>query len=233
MTNGKGERELPCPTPFSITTQWRIQESPPPPTPYFQRKPRPEGPKKRFLDTAPAFPLSEGLNPPLPPDEKLVGMGTTCLLHRFVQSRILHSDNEWSLLPRFILNVERRVRDSKVKAKYSSKVHFQRYPTYQCVKSVTWDHYKRPMTLTNPRWFSLNGNFKIQRRDGKRTSLKTIGLIGITTTLYELHTFLYLSLPFLHDYDVKMLNFMFYGRRQQATTKSNFSSWTWIWSLGI
>ena len=77
----------------------------------------PEGPKKRFLETAPAFPLSEGLNPPLPPDEKLVGMGTTCLLHRFVQSRILDCDNEWSLLPRFILNVEKTARDSKVKAK--------------------------------------------------------------------------------------------------------------------
>ena len=132
----------------------------------------PEGPKKRFLETAPAFPLSEGLNPPLPPDEKLVEMGTTCLLHRFVQSRILHCDNEWSLLPRFILNVERRVRDSKVKAKYSSKVQFQRYSTYQCVRSETWDHYKRPMTLTNPRWFLLNRNFKIQRREGKENVIK-------------------------------------------------------------
>ena len=33
------------------------------------------------------------------------------------------------------------------------------------------------------------------------------------------HTVLYLSLPFLHDYDVKMLNFMFYGRRKQETKK--------------
>ena len=29
--------------------------------------------------------------------------------------------------------MEKTARDSKVKAKYSSKVHFQRYPTYQCV----------------------------------------------------------------------------------------------------
>ena len=60
----------------------------------------------------------------------------------------------------------------KSKQKYSSKVHFQRYPSYQCVISETWDHYKRPMTLTNPRWFSLNGNFKIQRRDGKENVIK-------------------------------------------------------------
>ena len=28
-----------------------------------------------------------------------------------------------------------------------------------------------------------------------------------------------ISLPFLHDYDVKMPNFAFYGERKQATTK--------------
>lgn len=134
----------------------------PDPSPHIFRKNR--GPKGR-KNLAPTSPLSKGLDPPLPPDEKLEGMGTTCLLHRFVQSWILYRDNEWSLLPRFILNVERRARDSTVKAKYSSKVHFQRYPTYQFVKSVTWDHYRRPMTLTNPRWFSLNRDFKILRRD--------------------------------------------------------------------
>ena len=36
------------------------------------------------------------------------------------------------------------------------------------------------------------------------------------------HTFLYISLSFLHDYNVKMLNFVFYEERKQATTK--FSS---------
>ena len=33
------------------------------------------------------------------------------------------------------------------------------------------------------------------------------------------HAFLYISLPILHDYDVKMPNFTFYGGRKQATTK--------------
>ena len=33
------------------------------------------------------------------------------------------------------------------------------------------------------------------------------------------HTFLYISLPFFHDYDRKMLNFAFYGERKQVTTK--------------
>ena len=37
------------------------------------------------------------------------------------------------------------------------------------------------------------------------------------------HAFLYISLPFLHDYDVKMPNFVIYGERKQATRKFYFS----------
>ena len=40
------------------------------------------------------------------------------------------------------------------------------------------------------------------------------------------HTFLYISLPFLQDYDVKMANFAFHGERKQATTEFHFSFWT-------
>ena len=39
--------------------------------------------------------------------------------------------------------------------------------------------------------------------------------------------------PFLHDYDVNVPNFAFYGGRKQATTKSYLSFFTWIWCLGI
>ena len=35
--------------------------------------------------------------------------------------------------------------------------------------------------------------------------------------------FLYISLPPLHDYDVKMPNYSFYGGRKQATRKFTFS----------
>ena len=45
--------------------------------------------------------------------------------------------------------------------------------------------------------------------------------------------FLYISLPFLRDYDVKMPNFLIYGERKQATSKFYFSFSTWIWFLGI
>ena len=43
-------------------------------------------------------------------------------------------------------------------------------------------------------------------------------------------TFLY---TFLHDYDVKMPDFAFYGVRKQATTKCYFSFGTWICPLEI
>ena len=38
------------------------------------------------------------------------------------------------------------------------------------------------------------------------------------------HAFLFISLPSLHDYDVKMPNSKFYGGRKQATTNLFFPS---------
>ena len=45
----------------------------------------------------------------------------------------------------------------------------------------------------------------------------TLGLIRKTTT------FMYISLPSVHDYDVKMTNITFYGGLKQATTKYSLS----------
>ena len=39
-----------------------------------------------------------------------------------------------------------------------------------------------------------------------------------TTTLHVHHAFLYISLPSVHDYDVKMPNFTFCGEREHKTT---------------
>ena len=41
------------------------------------------------------------------------------------------------------------------------------------------------------------------------------------------------SFPSLYDYDMKMPNFTFYGRRKQATTIFSFFFWTWVWFLGV
>ena len=45
------------------------------------------------------------------------------------------------------------------------------------------------------------------------------GLISKTTILHVQHAFLYISLPSLHDYTVKVLNFTMYRGSTQATTR--------------
>ena len=70
---------------------------------------------------------------------------------------------------------------------------------------------------------SLLGSFGTDDDDGSENFKKVIGLISKTTTLHVQHTFLYTSLRSLHDYDVKIPNFTFYGGRKQATTNFSFS----------
>ena len=67
------------------------------------------------------------------------------------------------------------------------------------------------------------GSFSNDDVDGNENVKTAIGLLSKTTSLHVHHAFLYISLPLLHDYDVKMPNFTFYGGRKQATTKFSFS----------
>ena len=67
------------------------------------------------------------------------------------------------------------------------------------------------------------GSFSNDDGDGKEDVKKAIGLLRKTTTLHVHHAFLYISLPSLRDYDVKMPNCKFYGGRKQATTNLFFS----------
>ena len=69
----------------------------------------------------------------------------------------------------------------------------------------------------------LNRELSNDDGDGKEDVKKAIGLLRKTTTLHVHHAFLYISLPSLHDYDVKMPNCKFYGGRKQATTNLFFS----------
>ena len=70
---------------------------------------------------------------------------------------------------------------------------------------------------------TLIGTLRSNDADDNENVKKTIGLISKTTTSHVHRTFLYISFPFLHDYDVKMPNSVFYGGRKQATTKFYFS----------
>ena len=53
------------------------------------------------------------------------------------------------------------------------------------------------------------GTLRSKDADDNEKVKKTIGLISKTTTSHVHHTFLYISFPFLHDYDVKMPYFAF------------------------
>ena len=79
------------------------------------------------------------------------------------------------------------------------------------VPSVPRLHLKFPI---RQRKIETLGSFSNDNGDGNED--------GNTTTLRVHDTFLYISLPSLHDYDVKMPNFTFCGERKQVTT--NFLS---------
>ena len=66
-----------------------------------------------------------------------------------------------------------------------------------------------------------------------RTSKKKSVYIGKTTTLHVHHAFLYISLPSLHYYDVKMPIFTFCGERERKTRTSSFFFRTSIQSFRI
>ena len=65
----------------------------------------------------------------------------------------------------------------------------------------------------------LIGTLRSDDGDGNGNAIKAIGLITKTTILHVHHAFLYISLPSLHNYDVKMPNFTMYRGNTQATTK--------------
>ena len=63
------------------------------------------------------------------------------------------------------------------------------------------------------------GTLRSDDVDGNGNPTKAIGLISKTTISHVHHAFLYISLPSLHDYDVKMPNFTMYRGSTQATKK--------------
>ena len=115
--------------------------------------------------------------------------------------------NEWFLYP--VLESERQKANPK-----------QHIPAW----SIYGSNYRRPPG---------NRDLRSDDGDGNGNATKAIGLISKTTILHVHLSSLYISLSSLHDYDVKMPYFTFYGGRKQATTKFSFSFWTWICFLGI
>ena len=80
-----------------------------------------------------------------------------------------------------------------------------------------------PKSRGAPRKLVILGSFSNDDGDGNKNFKKAIGLLSKTISLHVHHAFLYISLPLLHDYEVKMPSFTFFGGRKQATTNFSFS----------
>ena len=78
-----------------------------------------------------------------------------------------------------------------------------------------WDHHTEDTLL---------GSISNDDGDVNDNGKKAIGLFSKTTTSHVHHAFVYISLPSLHDYNVKMPNFTFSGGREQKATTFFFSS---------
>ena len=65
----------------------------------------------------------------------------------------------------------------------------------------------------------LLGSLRSDDADVNESGKKAIDLdLSKTTTLHVHHAFLYISLPSLHDFNVKVPNFWFCRGREQKTT---------------
>ena len=86
-----------------------------------------------------------------------------------------------------------------------------------------WDTNMAAVTSYENTLYNILGSFSNDDGDGNEDVKKAIGLLRKTTTLHVHHAFLYISLPSLHDSDVKMPNCKFYRGRKQVTTNLFFS----------
>ena len=68
------------------------------------------------------------------------------------------------------------------------------------------------------------GSLSNEDGDGNENGKKAIGLISKTTTLHLDQAFLNISLPSLHDYNVKVPKFSFCQEREHETTTFIFLS---------
>ena len=78
------------------------------------------------------------------------------------------------------------------------------------------------MALPKLNWESLRplslGSLSNDDADGNENGKKAIGLISKKTTFHVHHAFLYISLPSLPDYNVKVPEFTFCRGREHKTT---------------
>ena len=112
---------------------------------------------------------------------------------------------------------------------YRSNTSQSRYKTVMLqndprIVSFSSDSYLQKHTIVILWSYLFSRDFKIQRRGGNENVKKDNYRFNKQNNNFaRASRFLYISLPFLHDYDVKMPNLVFYEERKQATTKVYFA----------
>ena len=111
-------------------------------------------------------------------------------------------------------------RDGQFEKSSLCKKTFRRGPTRVACAQRPVLHVMFPMLVSK----SLLCNSHLtkprrRRRRRQRKPQKPIGLMSKTTTLHVHHAFLYISLPSLHDYDVKWPKFKFTFERERQGDK--------------
>ena len=140
-------------------------------------------------------------------------------------------DKKASLQAMVIFQLQRHFRKVPLKQKWNASLHveiFRKDSTPAPLEGVVFDQLVRS-NLKLPLQPHFTEAFTIRRRDGCETVKKTTTETIIVrfrrqhNNFAHASHFFYISLPFLHEYDVKLPNFTFYGRRKQATTILYFS----------
>ena len=91
------------------------------------------------------------------------------------------------------------------------------------LKSIAFFPFSLPSASSSQRRvFDSTTRLRFNDADDNENVKKTIGLISKTTTLHVHRTFLYISFPSLHDYDVKVPYFTFCRGREHKTTTCFF-----------
>ena len=137
------------------------------------------------------------------------------------------SDIRFSISPGKIVQISCKI------SRWSSKDNFLHFEEHISEKLTVFSFSGSFLAVNTVMFVSRdNRDFKNQRRGRQRERQKNNRFCkqnnNFAHELTCITLFCTFLRPFLHDYDVKMPNFAFYGGRKQATTKFYFSHCTWI-----
>ena len=131
-------------------------------------------------------------------------------------------DDEFSFLFFSFLNQNKMLKNSTL-GKVACIWHIERVQINAIKLERTQIHFFTDVFTVVVVVVLILGSFSNDDGYGNQDVKKAIGLLRRTTTLHVRHAFMYISLPSLHGYDVKMPNCKFYRGRKQATTNLFFS----------